>query len=239
MFDLGTGLRYFGASQAHDGSFRGSCLLSHLHWDHIQGVPFFTPLLIPGSEFDVYAPEQDDGRTVAEVFAASIRPPLFPVGLDQFPGTFRFHDLADGEFDIGEVHVTARTVPHVGPTLGYRIEWHGRSIVYISDHQQPYDGSLAAPEAVLDLVRGADMLIHDSQYTHDEFLRKSTWGHCTPDYAVWLATICGVRQLVLFHHDPSRTDDQVDAVHRRARAAAEDAGLDVVAAAEGMSIHLP
>jgi phosphoribosyl 1,2-cyclic phosphodiesterase len=176
VFDLGTGLRYFGASQPHDGSFRGTCLLTHLHWDHTQGLPFFTPMLKPGAEFDVYAPVQEDGRTVAEVFEATIHPPLFPICINQFPGTFRFHDLGDTEFDLGPVRVVSRLVPHVGNTLGYRVEHEGRSVAYLSDHQQPYDGSLAASAGALELARGVDLLIHDSQYTPDEFAMKSTGG---------------------------------------------------------------
>ncbi len=113
IFDLGTGLRYFGMGQAHDGTFRANCLLTHLHWDHTQGLPFFTPMLRDGAELDVYAPAQDDGRSVADVFASIIHPPLFPVTLDQFPGTFRFHDCDDTEFDLGPgstVAVPALTV---------------------------------------------------------------------------------------------------------------------------------
>jgi phosphoribosyl 1,2-cyclic phosphodiesterase len=102
-------------SQPQDGTFRATCLLTHLHWDHTQGLPFFTPMLKPGAELDVYAPAQDDGRSVAEVFGSTIHPPLFPVTLDQFPGTFRFHDCDDTEFDVGNVHVMSRFVPHVGP----------------------------------------------------------------------------------------------------------------------------
>lgn len=238
LFDLGTGLRYFGATQRHDGSFRGSCLLTHLHWDHTQGLPFFTPMLRPGAELDVYAPAQEDGRSVREVFETTLRPPLFPVGIDEFPGEFRFHDRADDEWCIGDVRVISRLIPHVGPTLGYRIEWNGLSIAYLSDHQQPYDGSLAASEGALALADGVDLLIHDSQYTQDEFALKYNWGHCTFEYAVWFAHEAGAKKLALFHHDPTRNDDAVDALAECARKAGSLGGTEVFCAREGLTVVL-
>jgi phosphoribosyl 1,2-cyclic phosphodiesterase len=236
IFDMGTGLRYFGQSQPLDGSFRGTCLLTHFHWDHTQGLPFFTPILKAGSELDIYAPAQEDGRSVQEVFAASIRPPLFPIPIDLFPGTIRFHDVSDSEFDIGDVHVTARLVPHVGATVGYRIDWHGRSVAYISDHQQPYDGSYSVSAGALDLARDVDLLIHDSQYSEAEFELKSTWGHCTPRYAVWLACHARAKTLALFHHDPMRVDGDLEATLAGLRVEGARGGVEVVAAAEGLTI---
>jgi phosphoribosyl 1,2-cyclic phosphodiesterase len=239
MFDLGTGARYFGATQPHDGSFRAVCLLSHLHWDHVQGLPFFTPTLRDGSRLDVYGPAQADGRSVAEVVDATISPPLFPVMVSQLPGDIRFHDTADSEFDIGDVHITSRLVPHLGPTLGFRVEWEGRSIAYMSDHQQPHDGSFVLSEGAHELAEGVDLLIHDSQYTSHEFAAKSTWGHCTVDFAVWVARHCNARRLALFHHDPTRTDDALDELQRCAVAFADHPGVQVVAAYEGLTIELP
>ncbi len=238
FFDLGTGARYFGRSLPQDGTFRGTCLLSHLHWDHTQGLPFFSPLLHEGSELDVYAPEQEDGRSVASVIGTVIRPPLFPVTVDQLPGTVRFHDVADDEFMVGGIKVMSRLVPHVGPTLGYRIEWGGRSITYLSDHQQPYDGSFSVSDGARELAEGTDLLIHDSQYTPHEFEQKSTWGHCTIDYALWLAQHCNVGRLALFHHDPSRTDVALDEVQRCAVAAGATFGIDVFAASEGLTVDV-
>lgn len=238
LFDLGTGLRYFGASRPTDLPFRGSCLLTHLHWDHTQGLPFFTPLLRPEAELDVYAPAQTDGQSVAESMGAMIRPPAFPVHLDQLPGSIRFHDVADAEFEIGSVHVMSRLVPHVGNTLGFRIEWQGRSIAYISDHQQPYDGSMAATPAALELAQDVDLLIHDAQYTPAEFALKYNWGHCTVDYAVWFAAEARARTLALFHHDPTRDDDSVDLLGARACQIGALSGVSVVNAREGLTIEI-
>jgi phosphoribosyl 1,2-cyclic phosphodiesterase len=235
---MGTGLRYFGSTQPQDGSFHGTCLVTHLHWDHTQGLPFFTPMLRPGAELDVYAPVQDDGRSVDEVFRSTIRPPLFPIGLEHFPGAFRFHDVSDDDFAIGDVHVRSRLVPHVGATVGYRLDWNGISIAYLSDHQQPYDGSFRASDGAIELISGADLVIHDSQYTQDEFAQKFNWGHCTVDYAVWIASHCKARRLALFHHDPTRSDDAIDALGECAVKAGELMGLEVIVAREGLTVQL-
>lgn len=238
FLDMGTGLRDLGRSESHDGSFRGACLLSHLHWDHMQGLPFFTPLHSHGSELDVYAPIQDDGRTVADAVDTVIRPPLFPITVAQLPGTVRFHDVGNSEFTIGDIRVTARLVPHIGPTLGYRLDWGGHSVAYLSDHQQPHAHEFTISEGARELAEGVDLLIHDAQYSAAEFDTKSSWGHCTLDYALWVADQCNVGTLALFHHDPSRTDDALDEVAVGAAEHGARHGFEVVTAAEGLSLRL-
>lgn len=213
-------------------------MLSHLHWDHTQGLPFFPPILRQDAELDIYAPTQDDGRSVHDVLCTTIRPPLFPINLEQFPSTVRCHDTGDADFAIGRITVKARVIPHVGPTLGYRIEWQGLSIAYLSDHQQPYDGSHHVTPGAFELVDGVDLLIHDAQYTADEFPRKATWGHCTVDYALWLAGRARVKQLALFHHDPLHGDDVIDRIAECARAAGDSMGVRVVAAREGLTLSI-
>ena len=242
LFDMGTGMRYFGLQQPVDGSFRGHVLLSHLHWDHTQGLPFFAPILCSGSRLDVYGPAQEDGRSLADVMRETVRPPLFPIPLENFPGTMQFHDVSDTDFTIesGEtgtgIDVMSRLIPHVGPTCGYRVCWNGRSVAYMSDHQMPYDGSMGASDAALELAAGVDLLIHDAQYTAGEFARKSTWGHCTVEYAVWLAAEAGAKRLALFHHDPTRCDEAIDMLTRAAQLLGERKGVEVVAASEGLTL---
>ena len=239
LFDLGTGLRYFGASYASGSAFTGTCLLSHLHWDHIQGIPFFAPLLQEGSEIAVYAPEQLDGLTVAQVFADTIKPPLFPVDLAVLPGTLRFHEVLDTDFVLGahgDIEVMSRQIPHVGNTVGYRVQARGASVAYLSDHQMPCDGSLSATQGALDLCRDTDLVIHDAQYTADEFAKKCDWGHCTAEYAVWLAAEAGARRLALFHHDPGHDDAFLDDLARSAKRMGERAGVEVFAAREGQTV---
>lgn len=239
LFDLGTGLRYFGKHQPHDGTFRGTCLLTHLHWDHTQGLPFFVPILRNGARLDVYAPIQEDGSTVREAMNRFIAPPLFPVNLDNLPGSMNFYDVGDHDFFVGGFAVRSRLIPHVGNTLGYRVEWNGLSVAYLSDHQQPHDGSFGVSDGALDLVRDADLVIHDAQYTPEEFAMKSTWGHCTVEYAVWLAAEAGARRLALFHHDPIRHDDDVDALLEVAQESGREQGVEVFAASEGLTVAIP
>jgi phosphoribosyl 1,2-cyclic phosphodiesterase len=238
VLDLGTGLRFWGQRLPADGSFRGSALISHLHWDHVQGLPFFVPIDRPGAVLDIYGPVQSDtGIGLAEAFNEFMRPPYFPVRAAELRGDIRFHDVSEAELSIGNAKVRVRPVPHLGPTNGYRIEWEGTSVAYISDHQAPRDGSFKIDDRVLELCDGVDLLIHDAQFERGEWEQKAHWGHCTVDYAVHVAKESGARRLVMFHHDPSHHDDWVDRLLEDARILGRRAGLDeVLAAAEGLTI---
>jgi phosphoribosyl 1,2-cyclic phosphodiesterase len=238
VFDMGTGLRYFGLTLPSDRPFHGTCLVSHLHWDHIQGLPFFTPILRDGATIQVVAPRQEPPRTAAQMFAEAIGPPLFPVHLVTLPGTIGFREVTDDEFTIGEVEVVSRLIPHVGPTCGYRITHGGLSVAYLSDHQMPSDGSFSATDGALELCRDADLVIHDAQYTPEEFANKSDWGHCTVDYAVWLAGEAGAERLALFHHDPMHDDATIDRLAASAAECGAANGVTVFAAREGETISL-
>ncbi len=235
LFDLGTGLRYFGLGCGVP--FRGTALVSHLHWDHVQGLPFFGPLLHEDTRLVVYAPSEHDGRSAADVLASTICPPLFPIGLDQFPGRIEVRE-PPRRFDVGGLEVRSAIVPHVGDALGYRVTHGDVSVGYISDHQQPVDSPTRIAEGIAELCDGVDLLIHDAQYTPAEFARKSTWGHCTVEYAVWLAGAVGAKRLALYHHDPTHDDDMLDRLASSARACGELTGVDVFAAREGVSIDL-
>ena len=236
LFDLGTGLRYFAETIARDETFHGTCLLSHLHWDHVQGLPFFKPLLEAGSSLTIHAPAQDDGRHPGEVLQQTIRPPLFPICLNQLAGEVVVH-RAKPQFSVGSYSVHSGSVPHNGPMAGYRVEHERHTVAYISDHQQPDDPRHVA-ESVLELCRGVDLLIHDAQYTASEFELKRTWGHCTIEYAVWVAAEAKAKRLALFHHDPFHDDDTVETMTRAAQVCGERLGVEVFAATEGLSLDL-
>lgn len=236
VLDLGTGLRAFGETQPTDGTFRGTALVTHIHWDHIQGLPFFPPADRAGAELDIYGPAQDGG-TLAEVFGNFMRPPYFPVQFSDLRGRISFHDVTGGELAVGEARVLARPVPHTGPTVGYRVTWDGATLTYISDHQAPADLE-TVDDQVLQLAAGADLLIHDAQYTRPEFVEKPHWGHCTVDYALRVALQAGVGTLVLFHHDPSHDDDTVDRLLADTREMAGPDGPRVIAAYEGLRLTL-
>lgn len=234
VFDLGTGLRYLQRHVAPDGPFRGTALLSHMHWDHIQGLPFFAPLLDGDTSLTIYTPAPEPGADVTEAMNTAIGPPMFPIRLEQFPADVEIVDVGDDSFDVGGYRVTSRLVPHTGRTVGFRVEHGGRSVAYVSDHQQPTDGSFGIAEGVLELAEGVDLLIHDAQFTPEEFRERSNWGHCTIQYAVHVATAARARRLAMFHHDPLRDDDALDALCRRV----EDCGIEIMVACEGQTVQL-
>ena len=245
VFDLGTGLRNYGTELMQSGAgngLRASMLLSHLHWDHVQGLPFFVPLHCPETVVDVYGPRQQDGP-LGEVFAGMMRPPYFPIRPDQLEGAVLFHDAGDDDFAVQDAKVRSRWIRHVGPTLGYRVDWHGVTVAYLSDHGQGCGAGQSddyVPDEVLELCDGVDLLIHDAQHTPEEFERKRHWGHCTVDYALHVAKESGARTVALFHHDPAHDDAVVDALQRVAQDASADAdGAEVVAAVEGMVLRFP
>jgi phosphoribosyl 1,2-cyclic phosphodiesterase len=237
VFDLGTGLRFFGETQPADGSFHGHALVTHLHWDHVQGLPFCVPVNQPGAELEVYGPPQE-GTGLGAAFDEFMRPPYFPVGVADLLGEIRFHTIGEDSFVDGDAKVKARYVPHIGATLGFRVELGGVTVAYISDHQQPQDGGLDVVEAALELADGVDLLIHDAQYVPEEFERKRHWGHCTIDYALHVAREAGAKRLALFHHDPAHSDEMIDEIVVAANDRADELGLDeVVAASEGLTLE--
>jgi phosphoribosyl 1,2-cyclic phosphodiesterase len=236
--DMGTGLRYWGQTQPHDGTFAAHALVTHLHFDHVQGLPFLAPADRAGARLDVYAPPQE-GESLADAFAGFIRPPYFPVRWSDLRGEYRFHEVASTELVVGDAKVWVRDVPHVGRTNGYRIELGGATVAYVSDHQMPRDDDTQVAASVLALADGVDLLVHDAQYLPEEFSEKFDWGHCTVDYAVRVALQAGAKRLALFHHDPAHDDDAVDRLLERARGCVPaGSALEVLAAAEGLTITL-
>ena len=238
IFDMGTGLRFYGQQLVDEAApFSGSILLTHMHWDHVQGLPFFFPAHIPGAKVDIYGPS-DEGRSFGEAFGGLMSPPYFPITPSDLGGGVEFHDVDCSDFAVGNAKVMARHVPHTGVTNGYRVEWDGASVAYIPDHQQPADPKSVAP-GVLELCADVDVLIHDAQYTPEEFAQRSDWGHCTVDYAVEVAVQAGAKELVLFHHDPAHNDQWIDELLAGARdVAGSNPGLKVTAAAEGSTMEL-
>ena len=244
VLDCGSGAHVLGANLVDQtaGPLAGHILITHTHWDHIQGFPFFKPLFMPDGSWDIYGPS-GLGQSLKEALAGQMQYTYFPVTLDQLGATQRYHELVEGVFDIGDVHVTTRFLNHPALTLGYRLEVDGVVVVYATDHE-PHS-SLLAPGFEgwppgedgrhADFLAGADLLIHDAQYTAEEYPAKMGWGHSTVEYVVDMARVAGVRRLALFHHDPWRDDAAVDrlvAAARRHVSAAGDA-VEVFGAAEG------
>ncbi len=244
LLDGGTGLmrvtELLGAAP-----FDGTLLLGHLHWDHTHGIPFFKSGNSHGSRVDVLLPEQVPGRpgdahaTLARCFS----PPHFPVEPRELAGGWTFAEIAEGTRSLEGFEVLAREIPHKGGrTFGYRVSDAGGTIAYLSDHSPTGlgpgpDGLGERHEAALALARDADLLITDAQHLAAQFPDVAFLGHASVEYDVELAVEAGVRTLVLFHHDPWRTDDEVDALLELARERAAGR-VEVVAAREGLEVPL-
>ena len=239
IFDLGTGLRPYAERCGED--FHGTALLTHLHWDHVQGLPFFTPLHREGASLDVFGPRQESGP-LGDVFSQLMRPPFFPITPSQLTGDVRFHGTGEDDFPVGSAKVRSRWVRHVGPTLGFRVDVHGLSVAYIPDHGpgcSPEHADDYIPHEMLELCDGVDVLIHDAQHTPAEYEPKRHWGHCTVDYAVHVAREAGAKRLALFHHDPSHGDDAIDLIERAASdLSAHIGGPEITASYDGLEIEL-
>ena len=250
VFDMGTGARALGAALMTSAPrpIRANVLIGHTHWDHIQGFPFFVPLFVSGNEFAVYAPHEAQ-RSLHDVLAGQMEFTYFPVELGQLPAGITYHDLGEGPHEIAGVRVVTTYLHHPAMTLGYRVESDGATVVHLVDHE-PYADALwrrdAEPgriESILHdgdrwharFMAGADLVIHDAQYTPEELASKKTWGHSTFEYAVELALAAGVKRLALTHHDPIRDDAAVAEIEQRARALVKRrrGTLDVFCAFEG------
>ncbi|HEV2361746.1 MAG TPA: MBL fold metallo-hydrolase [Acidimicrobiales bacterium] len=238
LLDLGTGCRQQGFDLPA-GPARIAAAVTHLHFDHVQGLPFYRPALTPGSVIDVYGPPPE-GMRLEDAFHGFIKPPWFPVELRNLPGEIRFHEVRDAEFSVGPFSVMVRQIPHVGETCGYRIGEAGASVAYISDHQAPFMRDVVSP-AVLALCDGVDLLIHDAQYTEQEFSLKKEWGHSTLGYAVRVARESGARRLALYHHDPTHDDGDLDRMLEEVSKLASGVGakdLEIVMASEGLTMEI-
>ncbi len=234
VLDAGTGLRELGLSLNGAGPLEMELLLSHLHWDHIQGIPFFRPAYDPTTRIRIHGPAQQ--RPLHDMLGVGMDDPFFPVNLDGIPAQLVIDDLAsDGQVRLGAFDVRATKVFHPAPCLAYRVEADGRALVYATDTEDPFSGR---ENPVIALATGADTLVHDAQYLERDF--KPTWGHSTIDTAVDVALRAGVRRLVLYHHDPDRTDDALDliGVEAQKRAHESDPGLEVVVAKEGLALEV-
>ena len=238
ILDMGTGLRAWGNKITNPSKQTMHALLTHLHWDHIQGLPFFAPLIFNDVTFNIYGCS-DPPESLAEAVNRIITPPFFPIRISEFVGQVNFVDVSDTEFVVGDAQITSRSVPHVGATNGYRIDIAGSSIAYISDHQQPIGDPTKVDGAVIELCKDVDLLIHDSQIWPNEFITKLRWGHSTPQYALEVAQQSNAKALALFHHDPAHDDHSIEEMEQQIRAQGVQVGIaEVFAAREGMRLTL-
>ncbi len=241
LLDAGTGLQAV-TGLLEGAPYDGTVLIGHLHWDHTHGLPFFGSGLVDGHRVAVLMPEQ--GESAELVLERCFSPPHFPITPRELGIGWSFTGLDEGTHVIEGFDVLAREIPHKGGrTFGFRVSGEGATIAYLSDHSPTSlgsgpDGLGERHAAVLDLVTDADVMIHDAQHRAAQFPDVGFLGHASPEYCVEVAREAGVRTLVLFHHAPTRTDDEIDEILADARRQA-DGDLVVLAAWEGLTLDLP
>lgn len=250
VLDAGTGIRPLGTHLA--GEFKGQALnltllISHTHWDHIQGFPFFAPAYNPNNRLRVLGFEGAQ-KELAATLSTQMESPYFPISMREMPGNITVHELKECSFRVGALRVEATFLNHPGICAGYRIYTSRGSIAYLPDHE-PFqrfqipgreNAPQAAEEKLIEFIRGTDVLILDSQYDQAEYSQHVGWGHSCADDTVALAARAEVKRLFLFHHDPSHEDDRVAQIASHAQAVARQLGspVQVDAAREGLEVVL-
>jgi phosphoribosyl 1,2-cyclic phosphodiesterase len=241
ILDAGTGIRLLGMKLAREGVRRIHLLLTHLHLDHIEGLGFFAPIWDPEIEVEVWGPASPL-RTLEMRLARYLSPPLFPVHLSDIPARLTFSDAPEGEWEIDGVRIHSSPVSHPGPTIAYRLSDGGPSLAYIPDHEPAIGVDLAtlSPDWIsgFELAANADVLLHDAQYTEEEYEERIGWGHSSVAHAVEFARRTHVGRLILFHHDPLHTDAVLDRQRERATELWNGSGPEPALACEGMQIEL-
>jgi phosphoribosyl 1,2-cyclic phosphodiesterase/DNA-binding response OmpR family regulator len=243
IIDCGTGAHGLGQMLLKEGPkpTRGHVLISHTHWDHIQGIPFFAPFFIPGNKWDFYAPK-GFGESLRETLAGQMEYTYFPITPEAFGAELNYNNLSEGVFRIDDVVIRTRYLNHPALTIAFRIEVDGAVVVYACDHE-PHSREAADGTSMLqgqdlqhaEFLRDADLVIHDAQYLASEYAGKIGWGHSTVEYSLQVCKTAGVKQLAITHHDPMRSDDAIDVMIDNLRGSlGADATINVFAAAEGM-----
>jgi phosphoribosyl 1,2-cyclic phosphodiesterase len=247
ILDAGTGIRALGLElvERQNGAVNAEILLSHAHWDHIQGLPHFKPFFAPGNAVRIWGSRQ--GTTSLEaILRHQMDPAVFPVPLDAVSAQLTVHHVEPGEFTVGEFRVGAMRLRHPGTTLGFRLTplGGGPSMAYVTDNELGAGGNYDTPPSwrqdFTRFLAGVELLIHDAMYTPQELDTHRGWGHSTFVEAVALAAEAGARRLVLFHHEPEHGDAAIDGMLVEARRQAKAAGkpAEVLAAQEGMTLTL-
>ena len=240
ILDAGTGIKRLGG--ALGAPARLHVLLTHLHLDHVEGLRFFEPLWREGTEVHIWGPPSPT-HSLRERISRSFSPPLFPIDLADIPATVVFHDVPDDTWELEGIRLLALPVSHPGATVGYRLEFEAGSLAFIPDHEPVLGVEMDSLDADWisghALAEGVDVLVHDCQFSEEEYPDRVGWGHSSVAHAVAFAQRAGAGRLVLFHHDPDRTDDGVDRLTARAGELWDGTGgIAPAAACEGMAIKI-
>jgi ribonuclease BN (tRNA processing enzyme) len=239
--DAGSGIRDLGNWLGRRPAGPVHIFLTHLHLDHLQGLAFFAPLWADGVDLHVWGPPSAT-QQLDERVAMYLSPPLFPIHLSDVPSNLHFHDVPTEPFSIGSAMVTAEAVSHQGPTVGYRIDDKGRSFAYLPDHEPSLGVNFTSYDVSwlsgFDLADGVDVLFHDAQYSDEEYPDHIGWGHSSISHVVMMGRRTNVKQLVLFHHDPAHSDDDLEQLLVRACQLWGNAPNPPVLAYEGMELAL-
>ncbi|MBA3428056.1 MAG: MBL fold metallo-hydrolase [Actinobacteria bacterium] len=241
VLDAGTGIRQLGHALRPDAIKTIYLMITHLHLDHIEGLGFFAPLHNPDVEIHVYGPAAG-GRSLRDRIAAYLSPPWYPLRFEELAARFSFHEVERDTWEIGGLRISSAPVTHPGPTLGYRIEENDRSFAFVPDNEPALDGPIGdQPDGALSglaVAAGVDLLFHDAQYTAGEYASRAGWGHSSIlDFAAFVGRADPARVL-MFHHDPAHSDDDLDAMHAEARRHAGVAGDRIDIAHEGLELEL-
>jgi len=251
ILDAGSGIRELGVSLLKTGKpVKSHIFISHMHWDHIQGIPFFVPALLPGNEFIFYGAEEAD-TSLQEILENQMNHINFPIEMKDMASTLNFKALHEDKYEIDSVKLETFYLNHPGAALGYKFYVNNKSVVYISDNE-PYplinensvnndhDFVEDSNEKLIEFIKKTDFLIHDAQYTPEEYKGRFQWGHSPYNFTVDIALKSEVKKLILFHHDPVHDDSFVDDMLVKAQELARNAksDLDIIAAREGQQISL-
>ncbi|HEY4235804.1 MAG TPA: MBL fold metallo-hydrolase [Gaiellaceae bacterium] len=240
VLDAGSGIRELGQRLLERERGTVYICLTHLHLDHVEGLGFFAPLWRSGWKLRFWGPPSAT-TTLRERVSRYLSPPLFPIGLSEAPAEAVFEDAPREPWRVGSAIIEGQTVEHRGPTLGYRIEEEGRVLAYLPDHEPYLTAALDDKPAWISgwaLAAGADLLLHDSQYTEEEYMQRLGWGHSSVAHAAAFSRVAGARRLAMFHHDPMRSDRELEALYDEVAEAVQNVQEPPLIAREGLEIAL-